>query len=83
VTNSGQTSWYDFAKAALEEFQVPANVGSISTADWMIARPKQAIRPAYSVLDVTPFAAAVGHPMRHWRAALRDFAAAVSENGFI
>jgi dTDP-4-dehydrorhamnose reductase len=83
LTNSGQTSWFEFARAALEEFEVPASVGSISTADWMIARPKQAIRPAYSVLDVSPFAAAAGRPMRPWRTALKDFAAAAVDKGFL
>ena len=78
VTNSGQTSWYEFARAALEEFAVPATVAPISTADWLKLRPKQAIRPAYSVLDVEPFARATGIPMRPWREALREFSRAVA-----
>jgi dTDP-4-dehydrorhamnose reductase len=83
LTNSGQTSWFEFARAALQQFGVPATVGSISTADWMLARPKQAIRPSYSVLDVNPFAEAVGRPMRDWQAALKDFAAAAADKGFV
>lgn len=73
VTNSGQTSWYEFARAALETFHVQAPISPISTADWLKIRPKQAIRPAYSVLDVEPFSRAIGRPMRPWREALTAF----------
>ena len=82
LSNSGQTNWYDFAKAALEEFGVSAEVGSTTSAEWFKVRPKSAIRPAYSVLDVSPFGRRVGRPMRHWREALRDYAAAVAQHGF-
>jgi dTDP-4-dehydrorhamnose reductase len=83
VCNSGSTSWFDFACAALEEFQVPASVAPISTADWVAQRPKQAPRPAYSVMDIEPFARAVGRPMRPWREGLRDFRNAVERNGWV
>ena len=82
VCNSGQTSWFDFARAALEEFNVAASISPISTADWVAMRPKQAHRPAYSVLDVEPFARAVGRPMRPWRQGLRDFRHAVERSGW-
>lgn len=82
VCNSGQTSWFDFAKAALEEFKVPAAISPISTADWVAMRPKQAHRPSYSVMDIEPFACAVGRPMRPWREALRDFRDAVERDGW-
>lgn len=82
VCNSGSTSWFDFARAALEEFGVPAHVSPISTSDWIAARPKQAPRPAYSVMDVEPFARAVGRPMRPWRQALHDFRVAVDRDGW-
>jgi dTDP-4-dehydrorhamnose reductase len=82
VCNSGSTSWFDFARAALDEFNVPASVAPISTADWVAQRPKQAPRPAYSVMDIGPFARAVGRPMRPWRDALRDFRLAVERNGW-
>jgi dTDP-4-dehydrorhamnose reductase len=82
LTNSGSASWFDFAKAALEEFSVDAQVAPTTTAEWLKVRPKQAIRPAYSVLDVAPFAEAVGRPMRPWREALCDYAAAVKQLGF-
>lgn len=81
LSNSGSTNWFEFARAALEEFGVSAEVAPISTADWVKARPKQATRPAYSVLDVEPFARAVGRPMRPWREGLRDFRRAVEAAG--
>jgi dTDP-4-dehydrorhamnose reductase len=81
LTNSGSTSWYDFARAALEEFSIGASVTPISTADWAVMRPRQAHRPAYSVLDVEPFARAVGRRMRPWREALHDYQMAVAEAG--
>jgi dTDP-4-dehydrorhamnose reductase len=81
LSNSGSTNWFEFAEAALQEFGVPAEVAPISTADWVKARPKQAIRPAYSVLDVEPFARAAGHPMRPWREGLRDFHRAAQAAG--
>jgi dTDP-4-dehydrorhamnose reductase len=82
LTNTGSVSWYEFAKATLEEFGVKTEFGQTTTAEWLKLRPKQAIRPAYSVLDVEPFAKAIGRPMRPWRAALRDYAAAVTAGGF-
>lgn len=82
VCNSGSTSWFDFARGALEEFGVPASISPISTADWVALRPKQAHRPAYSVLDVEPFARAIGRPMRPWRQALADFRNAVERDGW-
>jgi dTDP-4-dehydrorhamnose reductase len=82
LTNSGQTTWYDFARAALEEFGVNAEIGSTTSAEWFKLRPKSAVRPAYSVLDVSPYEKCVGRPMRHWREALRDYAAAAGQHGF-
>jgi len=82
LTNSGSMSWFDFAKAALQEFQVNADVSPTTTEEWFKVRPKSAVRPAYSVLDTEPFTRAVGRPMRPWRDALRDFAKAVSMSGF-
>lgn len=82
LTNTGSVSWFDFAKAALEEFHVKANIAPTTTAEWVKLRPRQAIRPAYSVLDTEPFAKATGRSMRPWREALRDYASAVAAKGF-
>jgi dTDP-4-dehydrorhamnose reductase len=73
VTNSGPTSWYEFAMAIVKEFSLPAEVTPISTAQWVAMRPRQAKRPGYSVLDLEPYAALTGKGMRNWHEALRDY----------
>ena len=82
VTNSGQTTWFDFAKAALEEFGVKAEISPISSAEWIQKRPTSAIRPNYSVLDLTALERQIKRPMRPWRTALKDFHQAVTTEGF-
>jgi len=73
VTNAGQTSWFDFAKAIFEEFDLHPDLQPITSDDWKRMRPQSAIRPAYSVLDLSSFESITGRSMRHWREALRDF----------
>jgi dTDP-4-dehydrorhamnose reductase len=82
ITNSGQASWFDLATATLEQFGIPAQVRSISSAEWSGIRPGCAPRPAYSVLDMGPLARQTGRSMRDWRPALADFARAVQAHGF-
>jgi dTDP-4-dehydrorhamnose reductase len=82
ATNSGQTTWFDFATAVLEEFGVKAEISPISSADWAQKRPTSAIRPGYSVLDLAALERRIGRTMRPWRAALADFRAAVQRDGF-
>ena len=82
LTNSGQTNWFEFAKAALKAFGVTAEVSPTTSAEWFKLRPKSAHRPAYSVLETEPFQRIVGRPMRPWQEALDDYAAAVAEHGF-
>lgn len=81
VTNAGQVSRYEYAKAVLEEFGLKTELTPITTADWFKIRPKQAHRPAYSVLDIDPIARLLGRPMRSWREALRGFRSEVEERG--
>ena len=74
VSNSGQTTWFDFAAAIFEEFAVkPVELKPSTSAAWKQARPASAIRPAYSVLDTSPYERLVGKPMRPWREALRAY----------
>jgi len=83
VTNSGQTNWFEFAKATLEEFSVtPSELAPTTTAEWFKIRPNSANRPAYSVLNMSDFERTTGRVMRPWRDALRDFRAAVDQFGF-
>jgi dTDP-4-dehydrorhamnose reductase len=81
VSNSGQTTWYDFAAAIFEEFQLQPSLSSTTSDEWKAARPDSAVRPRYSVLDVEPVAKQLGRPMRHWREALRAFKQEVDSRG--
>jgi len=72
-TDAGEASWYDFAVAIGEEALAagligrPASVRPIRTADY----PTAAVRPPYSVLDMTSTCAALGRSPPHWRVSLR------------
>jgi dTDP-4-dehydrorhamnose reductase len=82
ATNSGQTSWFDFATATLEQFGIMTEIAPISSAAWAQKRPAAAIRPSFSVLDLAALERQIKRPMRPWRAALTDFRAAVDRDGF-
>jgi len=70
VTNSGETTWFDFAVSILQRSGLSAvRVEAISTAE--LGRP--APRPAYSVLDNAKYAQLVGEPLRFWGEALDDY----------
>ena len=73
ITNEGVTSWYEFARAAVQEFGVEADLAPLTTAEWVKLRPKQARRPMYSVLDAHKYEALTGQTRRHWSLALRDY----------
>lgn len=73
ITNEGVTSWYEFARAAVQEFGVEADLAPLTTAEWVKLRPKQARRPMYSVLDAHKYEAVTGKTLRHWSLALRDY----------
>ena len=50
MTNSGETTWFEFARAVLSCLRKdPARVEPIRTAE--LDPPRAAPRPAYSVLD--------------------------------
>jgi dTDP-4-dehydrorhamnose reductase len=72
ATNSGEASWFDFARAIFEANGLdPARVLATDSASFVRPAP----RPAYSVLGHDRWAATGITPMRPWRDAL---AAAVS-----
>ena len=58
ITNDGQCSWYEFARAFIP------NAASCSTDEF----PRKAKRPAYSVLANTKT-----HPLRHWKEAVQEY----------
>jgi dTDP-4-dehydrorhamnose reductase len=70
ITNEGSCSWYEFARAILEEAGLRgAEVLPIKTEEL----PRPAKRPCFSVLAGRKFCEATGITMRPWRMALRDF----------
>lgn len=71
ANNAGETTWYEFACAALRQAQVEALVEPTRAADIDLPAP----RPRYSVMDVSGTECAVG-AVRSWSDAL---AAAVGE----
>lgn len=79
VSNSGETNWFDFAKAIFEEFSVtPTSLDPITSADWKAMKPESAVRPAYSVFDLSPYDATTGKQIPNWRDALRRYRAAIA-----
>ena len=69
VTNSGQCSWFEFARQIVSELGLPCQVRPVSAERF----PRTASRPGYSVLDNTALRRD-GYPeLRSWREALRMF----------
>jgi dTDP-4-dehydrorhamnose reductase len=73
VTNSGATSWYNFATAIFESLalrgkKVPGQIIPITTAEYST----KALRPPNSVLDCSRLAKSFGIIMRPWRTALEE-----------
>jgi dTDP-4-dehydrorhamnose reductase len=68
LTNAGETTWFDFARAIFVELGAdPDRVQPTTTAEF----PRPAPRPAYSVLSSAAWSAAGLTPLRDWREALR------------
>ncbi|KXZ16988.1 dTDP-4-dehydrorhamnose reductase [Bacillus nakamurai] len=68
AANAGICSWYEFAKAIMEESGRKTAVLPVSTEEYGNLTP----RPAYSVLSLESIEK-LGLGMRHWRDALRDY----------
>lgn len=70
VTNSGETTWYHFARQIIERTgMTKVRVEPIKTEE--LGRP--APRPAYSVLDNSRFVRLTGYALRSWEEALADY----------
>jgi dTDP-4-dehydrorhamnose reductase len=69
LTNSGDCTWYELARAVVELAGVDAEVRPITTPEY----PTPAVRPAYSVLANSRWAALGESPIRHWRDAVAEF----------
>jgi dTDP-4-dehydrorhamnose reductase len=81
ISNSGETTWFDFARAIFEEWGLSPQLAPTTSAEWKAKQPTSATRPAYSVFDVTPIAQLLGEPIRGWREALRAFKRLVDQRG--
>lgn len=77
LVNDGEATWHEFAEAILDEFDISVPVGRTTSTEWKATRPNSATRPAYSVLDITPFQKLLGRRTPHWRDALRRYRAAI------
>jgi dTDP-4-dehydrorhamnose reductase len=74
ATGGGECSWYELARAVLEELGLdPARVTPVTTAEFPLPAP----RPAYSVLSHDMWEANGLSPLPHWRDALRRAAPTV------
>ena len=78
VTNSGQTTWFGLTRAILEEFDLKADLGPTTSAEWKQLRPNSAPRPAYSVLDCSDYERLSGKTLPGWRDALHRYRLALS-----
>ncbi len=68
-TNSGVTSWYEFARAIMSEIgEDPDRILPTDSSSYVQLAP----RPAYSVLGHQGWAAVGMEPMRDWRVALHE-----------
>ena len=65
-TNEGQITWYDFACAIMEIGGKHCKVNPITTDQY----PTKAVRPAYSVLDLTKIKEVCGIEIPPWRDSL-------------
>lgn len=69
LTNEGECSWYEFARAA---FEIIGRTPALEAVD-SSAYGAKAQRPRYSVLENGKAKAAGLSPFSHWRDALRDY----------
>jgi dTDP-4-dehydrorhamnose reductase len=69
LVNTGQASWYEFARAIVEDAGVRADVEPVPAREY----PTAAARPAYSVLDPGRAEEVAGIRMRGWREALGEY----------
>jgi dTDP-4-dehydrorhamnose reductase len=81
VSNAGQTTWFDFARAIFQEWNLSPDLQPTTSAEWKATRPDSAARPAYSVFDVTPVETLLGRAMRPWREALKAFKEEIDARG--
>jgi dTDP-4-dehydrorhamnose reductase len=73
LSNSGEVSWFEVARAVVELAGISAEVRPIRTAEY----PTPARRPEYSVLANQRWAALGEPPLRPWKEALQEYIAEI------
>jgi len=69
ITNTGETTWYEFAKKIISAAGLKTLVNPCKTADF----PRPAPRPAYSVLDPFPLRQVLGRDLPTWEDAVERY----------
>jgi dTDP-4-dehydrorhamnose reductase len=69
ATNEGSVTWFELAEEIFRQSGTRATVQPISTAEF----GAKALRPAYSVLDCSKLAAAIGGRLPAWQEALAAY----------
>ena len=69
VTNTGETTWYDFAVEIFRQAGLDVAVKPITTAEY----GAPAARPSYSVLDTAAYHRLGGPSMPDWKTALEEY----------
>jgi dTDP-4-dehydrorhamnose reductase len=69
LTNGGETTWCEFARAIMRAAHLPARIEPTSTAEYGAPAP----RPAYSVLDNRAWHALDEAPLPAWRDGLQTY----------
>ena len=64
-----ECTWYDFAKAIVEELGADVQIKPVATEDF----PRPAVRPAYSVLSTERYERLTGVKPESWREGLREY----------
>ena len=77
ATNSGSTTWYDFACEIFRLSNLSPSVRPVTSAEY----PQKAKRPAYSVLDCRKLTALIGGPLPAWQDALGRYISQLKESG--
>jgi dTDP-4-dehydrorhamnose reductase len=68
ISNTGTTTWYDFAMAIAEGLRVEYDITPVDSSAFVT----KAKRPAYSVLSTEKLASQFGYPMRPWQEGLEE-----------
>jgi dTDP-4-dehydrorhamnose reductase len=69
ISNSGNCSWYEFAKAIFKRMEKPVNILPVSTSEF----PRPAKRPSYSVFDHMALRLNGFPKVRPWEEALEEY----------